>query len=105
MGSVLPEIKGYIRDDTGVRIRESITFNKYYFNKLPNLDNGVDGVGLSRLGPFMPINPLKGSATNPRQAHIKTPVKRNRNFISRIKRHYHTIIKRDNEEPIVKNLI
>jgi hypothetical protein len=61
---VLPEIKTLLKEESMRVIKDSLVLHKQFASKFPNLNNGKDDIGLTRLGPFMPINPLKGSRAN-----------------------------------------
>jgi hypothetical protein len=62
---IIPELKEMLEDDVGSRISEVITQNMYLKRKFPHLDQRGEDLNLSRVGPFMPINPLKAHKANP----------------------------------------
>jgi hypothetical protein len=62
---MIPEIKLMLKDDVDSKITEVITQNNYLKRKFPHLDQRGEDTDLSRVGPFMPINPLKAHKANP----------------------------------------
>lgn len=62
---VIPELQEMLLDDVGSRISEVMTQNMFLKRKFPHLDQRGEDLNLSRVGPFMPINPLKAHKANP----------------------------------------
>ena len=64
-GYIIPELQGMLQDDVSARITEVMSQNKYLKRKIPHLGQRGEDLNLSRVGPFMPINPLKAHKANP----------------------------------------
>lgn len=64
--SILPEITSRLEKDDVKKLMELITTERYTTIKLHDFDKPKSkDLGLSRQGPFMPINPLKAHKANP----------------------------------------
>jgi hypothetical protein len=63
--SVLPELKEMFEDDADYAIAQHYVVNKYDAKQFPDFDKGKEDMGLSRVTPFMPINPFKAHYCNP----------------------------------------
>jgi hypothetical protein len=62
---IIPELQEMIKDDIDNRITAMITQNMYLKRKFPHIEKRGEDTNLSRVGPFMPINPLKAHKANP----------------------------------------
>ncbi len=80
--SVLPELRGMMKDDTEHQLAQYYVMNKHEFGKFPDLDKGKDDMNLSRVSPFIPINPFKAHYCNPyyNRPHKFNPNKPNLNI-------------------------
>ncbi len=63
--SVLPELRGMMKDDTEYNLAKYYLMNKRAMAKFPDLDKGKDDMNMSRVSPFLPINPFKAHYCNP----------------------------------------
>ena len=63
--SVLPELTGMMKDDTEYNLSKYYLMNKREMAKFPDLDKGKDDMNMSRVSPFLPINPFKAHYCNP----------------------------------------
>ena len=103
---IIPELKEMIIDDIDHRITAMITQNMYLKRKIPHIHQRGEDLTLSRVGPFMPINPLKAHKANPTYnipREIKTDKKRFSKGRIQLHRRYCTIEKfRDSNETELK---
>lgn len=63
--SVLPELRGIMKDDTNYQLEQHYNMNKHDIARFPNLDKGNEDMNMSRISPFLPINPFKAHYCNP----------------------------------------
>jgi len=82
--SILPEITSKLEIDDAKKMIELVSTDRYTTMKLHDFDTPKNkDLGLSRQGPFMPINPLKAHKANP---YIDRPLtKAPKNFPYRMK--------------------
>lgn len=82
--SILPEITPKLENDDIKKMIELISTDRYSTMKLHDFDRPKNkDLGLTRQGPFMPINPLKAHRANP---YITAPShKLNANFPYKMK--------------------
>ena len=100
---MIPEIKEMLQDDVSAKLNDVITQNSYLKRKFPHLDQRGEDTDLSRVGPFMPINPLKAHKANPTYNVPKEIKKEKRHFTkgrTQLHRKYCTVEKfRGTSEP------
>ena len=64
--NVLPEIKEILlKENLENFLGTRYVINKFTLKTFPDLTNSGEDLNLNRLGPFMPINPLKAHKANP----------------------------------------
>lgn len=63
--TLIPQLKNILDREFEEDCKDGSAHNKFAYMKMPNLQERGEDMGISRMGPFMPINPLKAHKANP----------------------------------------